>query len=124
MALWFKPQTAGDPDTLETGEQRISLIMGLSAVVLMLWGLASFYVRGQPWLVPGSPVLPLADLIQQLPVGVAAMSLGIVLFGIIPIVRVALALWFFGQAARTREALVALVVLLELGVSFFWGNSG
>jgi hypothetical protein len=123
MALWFKPQAGGDSTLLETREQKISLLSSLMALILMLLGLAGSYLAGEVWLIPGDPAAPMANLTHHWSLGLTAMSLGILMLGFLPIGRVALALWFYGREKKFGEALVALVVLLELCLSLFWGGN-
>lgn len=122
MALWFKPQISGDPSLLESREQQISLVMSLAAVLFMVLGLLGFFFSGSPWIIPGIPATSLVPLIQPRSFGLPAMSLGILILGVLPIGRVALAMWFYGRQGNVGEAMVALVVLLELCLSLFWGS--
>jgi Protein of unknown function (DUF1634) len=121
MALWFKPLAAGDPNILETREQQISLILSSVAVILMLLGLSGFYLRGGLWTLPGNPAETLAIVTHSWSLDLTLMSLGILLLGVLPLMRVALALWFYGREKQFGEALVALTVLVELCLSLFWG---
>jgi hypothetical protein len=122
MALWFKPPAVGDPSILEIREQQISILFSLVAVLMMVLGLAWFFLHGGSWQIPGHRPGSLTVVIDSGPLDLIFMSLGILLLGILPIGRVALALWFYGREKNFTEALVALVVLAELCLSWFWGG--
>jgi hypothetical protein len=122
MALWYKPPAAGDPSTLEIREQHISLIFSSVAVILMVLGVVWFYLQGGSWQIPSHHAGAVTTLLDSDPLDLIFMSLGILLLGILPIGRVALALWFYGRKKLFGEALVALVVLTELCLSWFWGG--
>jgi len=66
--------------------------------------------------------LPLASLPYQMPNGWAAMSLGIILLGLLPLGRLALAVAAYGQERNWGDCLVALLVMVELLLSIFLGG--
>ncbi len=124
MALWFKPVAAGEPSLLEIREQQVSILFSAAAVIMMLLGLAWFYLQGGRWLIPGHHAGPVAAVIQSYPLDLVLMILGILLLCILPIARVALALWVHSRQKKIGEASIALVVLAELCLSLFWGGGG
>jgi hypothetical protein len=111
MPFWFKPDTRQTPTHLEVQEMRVSQIVSLLAVVLMLGGFAAVLAGGAVWAVPGSPAPPLSALPYQHLFGWTAMSIGIILLGVLPLLRVALAVKAYADARVWRDFLVAFVVL-------------
>jgi len=95
-------------------------VVSLLAVMLMLGGFAALLAQGVAWVVPGFPSPHLSALFYRQPLGWIAMSLGIILLGVLPLLRVGLAALSYGEARRWRDFLVALVVLLELLLSMVW----
>ncbi|MGQ9457563.1 MAG: DUF1634 domain-containing protein [Anaerolineae bacterium] len=96
--------------------------MGVSGVAFlcMAVGLIWFLVDSHevPAL-PGEPGLPLGSLLQaagQAP-SLALTSLGMGLLGLLPVLRVALALVFYFRERSRGDALVAIAVLALLFVS-------
>lgn len=120
MPLWLKTETGRASTFLESQEKKISLVLSALAAVLMLSGLAGIMVGGGFWSVPGSPAPPLAALPFHAPLGWAAMSLGIILLAVLPLVRVALAAKDYAQTKAWGDCLIALTVLAELLLSMFW----
>jgi hypothetical protein len=121
MPFWFKPDTGQTPTHLEVQEMRVSQIVSLLAVALMLGGFAAVLAGGEAWAVPGLPAPHLAALPYQHSLGWTAMSLGIILLGVLPLLRVALAVKAYAVARVWRDFLVAFVVLAELLLSMLWG---
>jgi hypothetical protein len=121
MPSWFSPVPEKTPTPLEVREKKISLLVSLLAVMLMLGGLTALMAQGAAWTVPGPPAPHLSALFSRVPLGWTAMSLGIILLGTLPLLRVGLAALSYGDDGRWRDFLVALVVLLELLVSMVWG---
>ena len=121
MPSWFRP-VAGKPSTrLEVQEKKVSLFVSLLAVVLMLGGFAALMTQGEAWVVPGLPAPRLSVLFYRQPLGWTAMSVGIILLGVLPLLRVGLAVKSYAKAQVWRDFLVALVVLAELLLSMLWG---
>jgi len=120
MPLWLSPASGKTPTHLEVQEKRVSLVVSLLAVMLMLGGFAALMTQGVVWVVPGFPSPHLSSLFHQQPLGWIAMSLGIILLGVLPLLRVGLAALSYGGARRWRDLLVASVVLLELLLSMVW----
>jgi hypothetical protein len=121
MPHWFSPVTRQTPTRLEVQEMRVSLVVSLLAVALMLGGFAAVLAGGAAWVVPGSPAPPLSALLYHHSLGWTAMSLGIILLGVLPLLRVALAVKAYAGARVWWDFLVAFVVLAELLLSMLWG---
>lgn len=96
--------------------------MAVSAVAFscMAVGFLWFVWDGDGTLaLPGEPGLPLEGLLQamgQVP-SLALMNLGMLLLGLLPVLRVGLALAFYLRERARRDALVAVAVLALLLVS-------
>lgn len=112
------------PD-LEGRMRRVSQIVSAGAVLLMLAGLLGSTLSGSALALPGGPVMPLHQFLQLPihPLGLAAMSAGIVMLALLPVVRVLLALGIYVRQRVPIDALVALVVLVELLISMGTGGS-
>jgi hypothetical protein len=97
----------------------ISLIVSIIALSLMIFGFVETVVHGASLTFPGRPVLPLNHLsrLSESPIGLIAMSGGILLLGALPSIRVLLALGLYLRSLDIRNALASLVVLLELLLS-------
>ena len=105
-------------DDLETKMRTISLAISLISLGLMGFGLADVLLHGASLSLPGMAALsPLMLKTGQIPLGLAAMSAGIVLLSLLPIVRVLLALSLYVQSRQLLNLLVALLVFIELLVS-------
>ena len=103
---------------LETKMRTISLVISLTSLGLMGFGLADVLFHGTSLSLPGMAALsPLMLKTGQIPLGLAAMSAGIVLLSLLPIVRVLLALSQYMQSRQMLNVLVALLVFIELLVS-------
>jgi hypothetical protein len=121
MPLWFRSATGTTPTPLEVQEKKISLVVSLLAVILMLGGFAVLMAQGVSWVVPGLRAPRLSFLFYRRPLGWTAMSLGIILLGLLPLLRVGLAVKSYADAKLWRNFLVALVVMAELLFSMIWG---
>ncbi len=112
------------PDDLEATMQKISLVMSLMAVGLMIGGFVVRLLSGMDLAIPGGSVLALPALVHlsDAPASLIAMSAGILLLALLPIVRVLLALVLYTRHRALLNALVASVVLLELLVSMRTGG--
>ncbi len=121
MPYWYKPVTRQTPTWLEVQEKRVSLVVSLLAVTLMLGGFAALLAGGAAWAVPGFQAPHFAALPYQHSLGWTAMILGIILLGVLPLLRVALAVKAYADARVWRDFLVAFVVLAELFLSMLWG---
>lgn len=96
--------------------------MGVSGVAFLGMAVGFIWFVGDSHQVPplpGEPGLPLGSLWQaagQVP-SLALMSLGMVLLGLLPVLRVGLALVFYFRERSRGDALVAVAVLALLLVS-------
>jgi hypothetical protein len=120
MPSCLSPVPGKTPTALEVQEKKVSLVVSLLAVMLMLGGFAALLAQGATWVVPGLSAPHLSILFHRQPLGWIAMSLGIILLGVLPLLRVGLAALSYGDGRRWRDLLVALVVLLELLLSMVW----
>lgn len=100
----------------------LSMALSGAALLLMLVGFAGFVAgyQGAPQL-PGETALPLRSLLGggwHCP-SLALMSLGMVLLGLLPVLRVALALVFYLREKSLGDVLAAAGVLAVLVLSMF-----
>jgi uncharacterized membrane protein len=109
---------------LEAKMQKISLLTSLVGVGLMAFGFADFFVHGASLSIPGvAAVSP--RLIQsgaRLSTSLLAMSAGIVVLALLPILRVLLALSLYLRKRQVLNVMVALIVFVELLVSLRTGG--
>jgi uncharacterized membrane protein len=110
-------------DGLEIRMQKISLAVSFLAMSLMVTGYLDMVLRGSHSVLPGRSVLPLASLthLAQAPVDLVAMSAGILLLVLLPTTRVLLAALLYARRRGFLNALVALLVLVELLASMRGG---
>jgi uncharacterized membrane protein len=103
--------------------QKISLAVSFLAMGLMVAGYLDMVLRGFHSALPGRSVLPLTSLthLTQAPADLAAMSAGILLLVLLPTTRVLLAVLLYARHRGFLNALVALLVLVELLVSMRGG---
>ncbi len=98
--------------------------MWVSGIAFLCMAVGFFWFMGgsnEGPTLPGEPGLPLGSLLRavgEVP-SLALMSLGMVLLGLLPVLRVALALAFYLRERARRDALVAVAVLVLLLVSMF-----
>jgi uncharacterized membrane protein len=104
---------------LEARMQKISLVTSFVGLGLMAFGFVDVLLRGTSPSIPGMVALSLATLESgaQIPLGLAAMSAGIVVLALLPILRVLLALSQYLRNRQVLNVLVALLVFFELLVS-------
>lgn len=109
---------------LEGQMRKVSQVVSAAAVGLMLAGLLASIGTGSGLALPGSSVMPLHDLLKLPvhPLGLAAMSAGILLLALLPVVRVLLALGLYTRQRAPVNALAALVVFVELLISMRAGG--
>jgi uncharacterized membrane protein len=102
----------------------ISLVISLLGLGLMVFGFADVLLHGASLSLPGMAALSpsLLKAGTQIPLGLAAMSAGIVLLSLLPILRVLLALSLYVRGRQTLNVLVALVVFVELLASARMGG--
>ena len=124
MNRQFKPNENSPVQNLEGRMRRLSLVMSLAGLGLMCAGLTDMLITGDPFSLPGLAVVPLKPLIwgHTAPLGIMLASAGVLLLGLLPAVRVVLAIWLFIRAHNPGGTLVAVVVLMELILSIHLGG--
>ena len=107
------------PEDLEAVMRRASLWVSLVSLGLMLGGLSWFGARHGLTPLPGGSVTPLAGFIhpEAVPWPLLAMSAGVVLLGLLPGLRVALALGIYLRRRQVLDITASLIVLIELLLS-------
>lgn len=111
-----KPQPTAEAD-IEAAMRKTSLVVSIIALALMVGGRAQIAAFGATSAgIAGYSVVPLSQLLHPLnhPLGLVAVSVGVVLLCLLPAVRVVLALWTYVRQRCLFDALIALLVLLEL----------
>ena len=119
-----REQARVDTLDLEGQMRRVSQVLSAVAVALMLAGLLGSMLSGSALSLPGSSVMPLSGFLQLPvhPLGLAAMSAGIVMLALLPVIRVLLALGIYVRQRVPVNALTALAVLVELLISMRAGG--
>ena len=109
---------------LEAREQKISLVTSLVGLGLMIFGFADLVMHGASLSVPGvSALSPLAITAgAQISPSLLAMSAGIVVLALLPILRVLLALSLYLRERQVLNVVVAAIVFVELLVSLRTGG--
>ena len=109
---------------LERQMRRVSQVVSAIAVVLMVAGVVGTVLSGAALSLPGGSVMSLHDLLQipVHPLALAAMSAGILMLALLPMLRVLLALAMYTRQRVLLNALAALVVLIELLISMRAGG--
>jgi uncharacterized membrane protein len=111
-------------NNLEARMRKISLITSLFSLGLMIFGFVDVLIHGASLSLPGvaalSPLMLKAG--RPIPLGLAAMSAGIVLLSLLPILRVLLALSLYVRNRQVMNVIVALVVFVELLASARMGG--
>lgn len=103
-----------DPAGMDAMMRRVSRLLSAFALALMLAGLALALIHGTA---AGTPLrLGLSQRSHRL------MLFGIGVLAVLPGVRVLVAMSYYTAARRVAEALVALVVVLELIASMITGG--
>lgn len=94
-------------------------MMILTSFTLMLSGLLDALVQHSPSMLPGPSTLMLSSIrhIPNSQFGLLSMSIGLLLFLLIPSLRVLLGLEKFIRRREVVNIIVALIVLIELAVS-------
>lgn len=118
--LSYNPELAGE---LESRMQKVSLVVSVVGLGLMILGFIAQVITGSALSIPGSSVLSFIMLahLAEAPLSLAAMSIGIILLALLPMVRVVLALWLYLHGHNLVNMAAALVVMLELLMSLFSG---
>ena len=115
----FSLSQSDSRNRLEARMQKVSLVFSLAAFGLMIYGFIRSLMAADSLSFPGHPFPPLQQLIlhPSLPPGETWMCAGVLLLGILPSVRVLLALWLYLRSKNLWSTFIALVVLLELLLS-------
>lgn len=97
----------------------MTAFISAGAVALMAAGFATTFVAHPNLSLPGPAAVPVQAVVrlEVNDVGLWAMSAGILLLAIIPMLRVLLSLFMFLVARRLLDALIAGIILLELLLS-------
>ncbi|MEJ2657520.1 MAG: DUF1634 domain-containing protein [Desulfobacterales bacterium] len=109
---------------LEIRMQKVSLVVSLASLCLMCFGLIDMLLYEDLFSLPGVAVVALQRLISlhPEPLGLALASAGVLLLGLLPAIRVVLAIWLYVRSRNLFSTLVAAVVLLELLLSIRLGS--
>jgi uncharacterized membrane protein len=104
---------------LEAIMQKVSLVISLLGLGLMAFGFVDMLVHGTSLSIPGiAAPSPLAFKSGAgIPPSLLAMSAGIVVLAVLPIVRVLLAMSLYLRNRQVLNVVVALLVVIELLVS-------
>jgi len=103
---------------LEMRMRKVSRVVSLAGMALMFSGFMVMGVEdaGASLALPGAAVLPLSRLVQlqDASLGLILASAGIILFCLLPALRVMLACWLYLRLRDFSSTLIALLVFLEL----------
>jgi uncharacterized membrane protein len=104
---------------LEARMSKISLLTSAIGLGLMAFGFADMLIHGASLSIPGTTALslPAIESGAGIPLSLLAMSAGIVVLALLPVVRVLQALSLYARKGQLLNAVVALLVLIELVVS-------
>jgi hypothetical protein len=114
-----RPSEQEATERLETRMRKVSLVVSVLGLGLMSFGLLDMLVAADGYSLPGASVLPLGILINFPPgsIGLMLASAGVILLGLLPAIRVILALWLYLRFRDLVNTLIAVIVLLELLLS-------
>jgi len=114
-----QPSDREPVERLETRMRKVSLVVSLLGLGLMSFGLIDMLIGGDAYALPGADVLPLGSLINfpSGPMGLMLASSGVILLGLLPAIRVIMALWLYLRLKDLFSMLIAMIVLLELLLS-------
>ena len=120
----FEPSEETPAKRLESRMQKASLVVSLASLGLMCFGLIDMLVNGDSFSLPGVAVVSLQHLLflHQAPLGLALVSAGVLLLGLLPAIRVFLAGLLYVRSRNLLGTLVSAVVLLELFLSIRIGS--
>ncbi len=110
-------------EALEQQMQKVSLVLSLLGLVLMAIGLADNLVHGENYFLPGSAALTFGNLIhlRSESLGTFTISLGVIILGLIPGIRVTLALRLYLRLRDLFSICITLAVFMELLASIYLG---
>jgi len=106
-------------EDLEVAMKRASLVVSLAALALMVGGLCWHLAARRLPVWPGDTVIPLAGLFhpRRADPAILAASAGMLLLGLLPAMRVVLALGIYAGRRRWADVVLAIIVVLELAAS-------
>ena len=106
-------------ETLENRMRKVSLVISLLGLGSMSFGLIDMLAGGDAFSLPGADALPLGSLIRfpSGTMGLMFASSGMILLGLLPAIRVTLALWLYLRLKDVFSMLIAVTVILELLLS-------
>lgn len=110
-------------EMLENRMRKVSLVISLLGLGLMGFGLIDMLVGGDAFSLPGAYALPIGSL-THFPSGLMGLmfaSSGVIVLGLLPAIRVILALWLYLRLKDVFSMLVAVIVLSELLLSIRLG---
>lgn len=109
---------------LEAWMQKISLITSLLGLGLMTFGFVNLLIDGTSLSIPGMTALsPLViEPGTRIPPSRLTMSAGILILAMLPILRVLLSLSLYLRSRQVLNAVVALLVFIELLLSMRAGG--
>jgi uncharacterized membrane protein len=115
----FPRSQRASAEGLEAGMQKVSLVVALVGIGLMASGFIKMLFDAAGFDIPGAAALPLGRLITLATssLGLILTSAGIIVLGLLPAIRVILALGLYLHRRDRFSALIALIVFLELLVS-------
>lgn len=104
---------------LEGTMRKVSRVVSLIGLGLMLAGLVAYFSNSTNFSLPGESVIPMQNFLQAggYPMSLLLMSAGILLFALLPLLRVILALWTYGSKKAWLNMLASIIVFLELLLS-------
>jgi uncharacterized membrane protein len=110
-------------DDLEATMKRVSQVLSVVGFSLMAAGLALMLSSGASFSsmeISALGIFPLSQWVRA-PLGLATTSVGIILLGLLPVVRVAMALWLYARQRDLLDTATTAVVLFELLLSIRLG---
>lgn len=109
---------------LEATMQKISLVTSLLGLGFMVFGFVDMLAHGTSLAIPGVAALSPQILKSgtEIPLSLLAMSAGIVVLALLPILRVLLALSLYLRNRQVLNVVVAFVVFIELLASVRTGG--
>jgi uncharacterized membrane protein len=115
-----KHKTGND---LEGTMKRVSQVLSMIGFGLMAAGLAVMLFSGASFSSMEISALGIFPFSQwgRAPLGLAITSAGIILLGLLPLVRVAMALWLYARQRDLLDTAATVVVFLELLLSIRLG---
>jgi uncharacterized membrane protein len=109
---------------LQAGMRTISLLVSMVGLGLMLFGFVDMVIHGDSLSIPGatawSPLLVRSA--TPATASLIAMSAGIVVLALLPILRILLSLAVYLRSRQVLNVVVALIVFVELLVSVRTGG--